>query len=48
MAGALGIEPRMTVPKTVALPLGYAPAGVKVGESRRFGFGFPVLLIMQD
>jgi hypothetical protein len=25
LAGALGIEPRMTVSKTVALPLGYAP-----------------------
>ena len=27
LAGALGIEPRMAVPKTAALPLGYAPAG---------------------
>ena len=25
MAGALGFEPRMPVPKTSALPLGYAP-----------------------
>ncbi len=25
MAGALGFEPRMQVPKTRALPLGYAP-----------------------
>ena len=25
MAGALGFEPRMAVPKTAALPLGYAP-----------------------
>ena len=25
MAGALGFEPRMVVPKTTALPLGYAP-----------------------
>ena len=25
MAGALGFEPRMTVSKTAALPLGYAP-----------------------
>lgn len=25
MAGALGFEPRVTVPKTVALPLGDAP-----------------------
>ena len=26
MAGALGFEPRMAVPKTAALPLGYAPS----------------------
>tara|TARA_A100001011_G_scaffold374528_1_gene435109 strand:+ start:3684 stop:3833 length:150 start_codon:yes stop_codon:yes gene_type:complete len=26
MAGALGFEPRMVVPKTTALPLGYAPS----------------------
>ena len=25
LAGALGFEPRMAVPKTAALPLGYAP-----------------------
>tara|TARA_Y100000588_G_scaffold283125_1_gene300498 strand:- start:2281 stop:2463 length:183 start_codon:yes stop_codon:yes gene_type:complete len=25
LAGALGFEPRMSVPKTDALPLGYAP-----------------------
>tara|TARA_E500000331_G_scaffold358219_1_gene423463 strand:- start:2259 stop:2384 length:126 start_codon:yes stop_codon:yes gene_type:complete len=25
MAGALGFEPRIAVPKTAALPLGYAP-----------------------
>tara|TARA_Y100001970_G_scaffold119551_1_gene148310 strand:- start:263 stop:379 length:117 start_codon:yes stop_codon:yes gene_type:complete len=25
LAGALGFEPRMVVPKTTALPLGYAP-----------------------
>jgi hypothetical protein len=25
LAGALGFEPRMTVSKTAALPLGYAP-----------------------
>ena len=25
MAGGLGFEPRMPVPKTSALPLGYAP-----------------------
>ena len=25
MAGVLGFEPRMAVPKTAALPLGYAP-----------------------
>tara|TARA_B100000678_G_scaffold159338_1_gene133212 strand:- start:1476 stop:1622 length:147 start_codon:yes stop_codon:yes gene_type:complete len=25
LAGALGFEPRMQVPKTRALPLGYAP-----------------------
>ena len=25
MAGVLGFEPRMTVPKTVALPLGHTP-----------------------
>ena len=25
MAGALGFEPRMAVPKPAALPLGYAP-----------------------
>ena len=25
MAGALGFEPRMAVPKTAALPLGYTP-----------------------
>ena len=25
MAGVLGFEPRMTVPKTAALPLGYTP-----------------------
>ncbi len=26
MAGVLGFEPRMAVPKTAALPLGYTPA----------------------
>ena len=26
MAGALGFEPRVAVPKTAALPLGYAPS----------------------
>ena len=25
MAGVLGFEPRMAVPKTAALPLGYTP-----------------------
>tara|TARA_Y100000590_G_scaffold133515_1_gene152670 strand:- start:792 stop:947 length:156 start_codon:yes stop_codon:yes gene_type:complete len=25
LVGALGFEPRMVVPKTTALPLGYAP-----------------------
>jgi hypothetical protein len=28
MAGALGFEPRMPVPKTSALPLGYAPISI--------------------
>ena len=27
MAGELGLEPRMTVPKTVVLPLHHSPAG---------------------
>ena len=30
MAGALGFEPRMQVPKTRALPLGYAPILKKI------------------
>tara|TARA_B100000941_G_C28487220_1_gene545700 strand:+ start:674 stop:847 length:174 start_codon:yes stop_codon:yes gene_type:complete len=32
LAGALGFEPRMPVPKTGALPLGYAP----MAEGERF------------
>ena len=30
MAGALGFEPRIAVPKTAALPLGYAPKYVLI------------------
>ncbi len=30
MAGVLGFEPRMAVPKTAALPLGYTPKMVLV------------------
>ncbi len=30
LAGVLGFEPRMAVPKTAALPLGYAPKYVLI------------------
>ena len=30
LVGALGFEPRMVVPKTTALPLGYAPKYVSI------------------
>ena len=32
MAGALGFEPRMQVPKTRALPLGYAPKLYRISQ----------------
>ena len=35
MAGALGFEPRMVVPKTTALPLGYAPRYFLIYHKKR-------------
>ena len=35
MAGALGFEPRMPVPKTSALPLGYAPILVSYNTKKK-------------
>ncbi len=35
MAGALGFEPRMAVPKTAALPLGYAPKLISYNTKKK-------------
>ena len=35
MAGALGFEPRMPVPKTSALPLGYAPILFRITQKNK-------------
>ena len=35
MAGALGFEPRMPVPKTSALPLGYAPILISYNTKKK-------------
>ena len=35
MAGALGFEPRMPVPKTSALPLGYAPISISYNTKKK-------------
>ena len=35
MAGALGFEPRMAVPKTAALPLGYAPKLISYSTKKK-------------
>tara|TARA_B100000212_G_scaffold143669_1_gene108096 strand:- start:81 stop:194 length:114 start_codon:yes stop_codon:yes gene_type:complete len=35
MAGALGFEPRMQVPKTRALPLGYAPIVSRITQKNK-------------
>tara|TARA_Y100001970_G_scaffold284119_1_gene400806 strand:+ start:546 stop:659 length:114 start_codon:yes stop_codon:yes gene_type:complete len=36
LAGALGFEPRMAVPKTAALPLGYAPIFFDITQKKSF------------
>ena len=35
MAGALGFEPRVPVPKTSALPLGYAPILISYNTKKK-------------
>jgi hypothetical protein len=37
LAGELGLEPRMTVPKTAVLPLHHSPAGTATGRTPREG-----------
>ena len=43
MAGALGFEPRMQVPKTRALPLGYAPISSHITQKNKIYIVFAVL-----
>ena len=40
MAGALGFEPRMAVPKTAALPLGYAPKLLLIYHKKKALYSF--------
>ena len=35
MAGVLGFEPRMAVPKTAALPLGYTPKLISYNTKKK-------------
>ena len=35
MAGVLGFEPRMAVPKTAALPLGYTPKLISYSTKKK-------------
>src|SRR5258708_11604368 len=37
LAGELGLEPRMTVPKTAVLPLHHSPAGMAASDVGRLG-----------
>ena len=43
LAGALGFEPRMQVPKTRALPLGYAPILISYNTKKRIYIVFATL-----
>ena len=43
MAGALGFEPRMPVPKTSALPLGYAPILISYNTKKKNYIVFDVI-----
>ena len=43
MAGALGFEPRMPVPKTSALPLGYAPILISYNIKKKNYIVFDVI-----
>ena len=40
MAGALGFEPRVPVPKTSALPLGYAPILIAYNTKKKKLYSF--------
>ena len=43
MAGALGFEPRMQVPKTRALPLGYAPKLISYNTKKKIYIVFDLI-----
>jgi hypothetical protein len=43
MAGALGFEPRMPVPKTSALPLGYAPILISYNTKKKNYIVFDII-----